>query len=77
MLSELDDSKVYVIGGLVDHNSQKGLCFELAKERGYGHARLPIDEFVKMKTRKVNFAILWVIVRSTPFASFSLPRLLD
>ncbi|CAI4223795.1 unnamed protein product [Auanema sp. JU1783] len=53
VLSTLDDSKVYVIGGIVDHNSQKGLCFELAKQKGYGHARLPIDEFVSMKTRKV------------------------
>lgn len=44
---------MYVIGGLVDHNSQKGLCYELAQKKGYGHARLPIDEFVNMKTRKV------------------------
>ncbi|KAK5985235.1 RNA (Guanine-9-)-methyltransferase domain-containing protein 2 [Trichostrongylus colubriformis] len=53
VLTELDDSKVYVIGGLVDHNSQKGLCLEHAVKFGYGHARLPIDEFVQMKTRKV------------------------
>ncbi|VDL77609.1 unnamed protein product [Nippostrongylus brasiliensis] len=53
VLSELDDSKVYVIGGLVDHNSHKGLCYEQAVRLGYGHARLPIDEFVEMKTRKV------------------------
>ncbi|KAL6739925.1 hypothetical protein Aduo_013322 [Ancylostoma duodenale] len=53
VLSEIDDTKVYVIGGLVDHNSHKGLCLELAVRKGYGHARLPIDEFVEMKTRKV------------------------
>ncbi|EPB80730.1 tRNA (guanine-N(1)-)-methyltransferase [Ancylostoma ceylanicum] len=53
VLSEIDDTKVYVIGGLVDHNSHKGLCLDLAVRKGYGHARLPIDEFVEMKTRKV------------------------
>ena len=49
----LDESKVYVIGGLVDHNNQKGLCYDLAKEKGIGHARLPIGENIDMKTRKV------------------------
>uniref|UniRef100_A0A183FG52 tRNA (guanine(9)-N(1))-methyltransferase n=1 Tax=Heligmosomoides polygyrus TaxID=6339 RepID=A0A183FG52_HELPZ len=53
VLSELEESKVYVIGGLVDHNSHKGLCYEQAVKNGYRHARLPIDEFVEMKTRKV------------------------
>ncbi|KAJ1367481.1 hypothetical protein KIN20_028398 [Parelaphostrongylus tenuis] len=53
VLTHLEDSKVYVIGGLVDHNSEKGLCYELARRKGYAHARLPIDEFVEMKTRKV------------------------
>ncbi|CAD6198065.1 unnamed protein product [Caenorhabditis auriculariae] len=53
VLGTLEDSKVYVIGGLVDHNSQKGLCHKLAVEKGFNHARLPIDEFVNLKTRKV------------------------
>ncbi|KAK3854205.1 hypothetical protein Pcinc_039300 [Petrolisthes cinctipes] len=53
VVTSLDDQCVYVIGGLVDHNLHKGLCLRLAKERGLRHARLPIDEFVKMKTRKV------------------------
>uniref|UniRef100_A0A0K0DAJ3 tRNA (guanine(9)-N(1))-methyltransferase n=1 Tax=Angiostrongylus cantonensis TaxID=6313 RepID=A0A0K0DAJ3_ANGCA len=53
VLTGLEDSKVYVIGGLVDHNSEKGLCYNLAIRKGYAHARLPIDEFVEMKTRKV------------------------
>ncbi|KAK6015213.1 hypothetical protein OSTOST_19365 [Ostertagia ostertagi] len=47
VLTKLDDTKVYVIGGLVDHNSQKGLCFEQAVKNRYDHARLPIDEFVE------------------------------
>ncbi len=45
--------KVYMIGALVDHNLHKGLCFQLAKEAGISHARLPIDHYVKLKTRKV------------------------
>ncbi|XP_068218462.1 tRNA methyltransferase 10 homolog A [Palaemon carinicauda] len=52
-VSSLDNSKVYVIGGLVDHNDHKGLCYKLALEKGISHARLPIDEFIEMKTRKV------------------------
>ncbi|GMT25219.1 hypothetical protein PFISCL1PPCAC_16516 [Pristionchus fissidentatus] len=53
VLTELDDSKAYIIGGLVDHNSHKGVCFAKAQEKGWAHARLPIDEFVKMQSRKV------------------------
>ncbi|XP_078371001.1 tRNA methyltransferase 10 homolog A-like [Oculina patagonica] len=53
VLSEIDESKAYIIGGLVDHNHHKGLCYELAVQRGINHAQLPITEFVKLKSRKV------------------------
>ncbi|KAI3384854.1 hypothetical protein SNEBB_009996 [Seison nebaliae] len=54
VLNELDVSeKIYVIGGLLDHNSHKGHCYKVAKEFGYGHARLPIDQFMILKTRHV------------------------
>ena len=33
--------------------SQKGLCHRLALDKGVNHARLPIDQHVDMKTRKV------------------------
>lgn len=49
----LDEKTVYVIGGLVDHNSRKGLCHELAVKNNWRHARLPIDEFVKLNSRRV------------------------
>jgi len=53
VLTKLDDDKIYIIGGLVDHNAHKGLCLRLAQEKEIEHARLPIDEYVVMKTRKV------------------------
>lgn len=49
----LDERTVYVIGGIVDHNSRKGLCYQLAQANQWRHARLPIDEFIKMNTRRV------------------------
>ncbi|KAG7157556.1 tRNA methyltransferase 10 homolog A-like [Homarus americanus] len=53
VITSLDDTKVYVIGGLVDHNVHKGLCYKLAIEKGIKHAKLPLDDFIEMKTRKV------------------------
>ncbi|XP_067117995.1 RNA (guanine-9-)-methyltransferase domain-containing protein 2 isoform X2 [Osmerus mordax] len=53
VLTELDDNKAYVIGGLVDHNHHKGISFERAKELGIQHAQLPLESFVKMNSRKV------------------------
>ncbi|XP_071387919.1 tRNA methyltransferase 10 homolog A-like [Centroberyx affinis] len=53
VLTELDQSKAYVIGGLVDHNHHKGITFERAKELGIEHAQLPLSSFVKMNSRKV------------------------
>jgi len=52
-LETLENGKNYIIGGLVDHNNHKGLCFRKAKELGIAHARLPIDAFLEMKTRHV------------------------
>ncbi|XP_067944652.1 tRNA methyltransferase 10 homolog A-like [Watersipora subatra] len=53
VLESVDIGKVYVIGGLVDHNSKKGLCYKLAVEKGIAHARLPISEHIQMECRKV------------------------
>uniref|UniRef100_A0A5S6QWZ4 tRNA (guanine(9)-N(1))-methyltransferase n=1 Tax=Trichuris muris TaxID=70415 RepID=A0A5S6QWZ4_TRIMR len=52
-LTELDETKVYVIGGLVDHNHHKGKCLNLAESEGMSHARLPIDEHMNLRTRRV------------------------
>jgi len=53
VLDSLDEEKIYIIGGLVDHNHHKGLCHRMATEKNVAHARLPIGEFVKMNSRKV------------------------
>lgn len=53
VLTELNDSNIYIIGGLVDHNHHKGLCLKRADEQKIKTARLPISEHVSLKTRTV------------------------
>ncbi|KAM4808248.1 tRNA methyltransferase 10 homolog A [Rhinophrynus dorsalis] len=53
VLTELDETKAYIIGGLVDHNHHKGITYKQALELGIGHAQLPLGSFVKMNSRKV------------------------
>jgi len=52
-ITELDLSKVYIIGGIVDHNRLKGITFNKAMGQGIATARLPIDQLCNMKERKV------------------------
>ncbi|TPX55504.1 hypothetical protein PhCBS80983_g05260 [Powellomyces hirtus] len=52
-LTELEEGKFYVIGGLVDKNRHKFLCYERAKELGIKTAKLPISEYLSMQTRQV------------------------
>lgn len=71
-LHELEEDKAYIIGGLVDHNRNKGLCHRLAEEQGIRHARLPIGNCLVMKTRQVLtidqvFAILLRASRGQPW----------
>ncbi|KAJ3207729.1 tRNA (guanine(9)-N(1))-methyltransferase [Dinochytrium kinnereticum] len=53
VLMELDETKAYVIGGIVDRNRHKGLCFSKAAEAGVKTACLPISEYINLSTRKV------------------------
>lgn len=52
-LDELRPHSTYIIGGIVDRNRHKGICYKRAKDRGIKTARLPIGEFMKMESRAV------------------------
>uniref|UniRef100_A0A914MKQ2 tRNA (guanine(9)-N(1))-methyltransferase n=1 Tax=Meloidogyne incognita TaxID=6306 RepID=A0A914MKQ2_MELIC len=53
LLETLNEDKVYIIGGLLDHNHHKGICLKKAEDNGYEHARLPIESFFKLCGRNV------------------------
>lgn len=53
VLQELKPFSTYIIGGLVDKNREKGICYRRATEAGVKTARLPIGEFMDMQSRKV------------------------
>lgn len=52
-LDRLEANTIYVIGGIVDRNREKGLCYNRAKEKKVRTARLPIGEFMAMQSRYV------------------------
>ena len=52
-LSELEPSKAYIIGGIVDRNRYKGLCRTKAESDGIRTARLPIGDYVKLHAAPV------------------------
>ncbi|KAK3690980.1 tRNA (guanine(9)-N(1))-methyltransferase [Vermiconidia calcicola] len=52
-LTELKPYSTYIIGGLVDKNREKGICYKRARQRGVKTAKLPIGEFMEMQSRKV------------------------
>ena len=52
-LERLEPYTSYVIGGIVDRNREKNLCFRRAEERGIKTAKLPIGEYIKMQSRQV------------------------
>lgn len=52
-LERLEPHTTYVIGGLVDKNREKGLCYRRARELGIRTAKLPIGQFMVMQSRTV------------------------
>ncbi|OCT47886.1 tRNA m(1)G methyltransferase domain-containing protein [Cladophialophora carrionii] len=52
-LSTLSPYSTYIVGGLVDKNRHKGICYKTACDRGIKTAKLPIGEFLEMSSRKV------------------------
>jgi tRNA (guanine9-N1)-methyltransferase len=53
VLEKLENGACFVIGGLVDHNSHKGLTYELATKKGIRTAKLPLEENVILASRSV------------------------
>ncbi|KAG8529321.1 uncharacterized protein KY384_005957 [Bacidia gigantensis] len=52
-LTELKARGTYIIGGLVDRNRHKGVCYKKATGRGIRTAKLPIGEYMDMNSRFV------------------------
>jgi tRNA (guanine9-N1)-methyltransferase len=52
-LSTLSPYSTYIVGGLVDKNRHKGICYKTACDRGIKTAKLPIGEYLDMSSRKV------------------------
>ncbi|KAI9676881.1 MAG: hypothetical protein M1817_006720 [Caeruleum heppii] len=52
-LTHLSPHTTYIIGGLVDRNRHKGLCYRTACDRNIPTAKLPIGEYMKMNSRFV------------------------
>ncbi|RYP47457.1 hypothetical protein DL768_006482 [Monosporascus sp. mg162] len=52
-LNCLEPNTCYVIGGIIDKNREKGLCYKIARERNVRTAKLPIGEFMVMQSRHI------------------------
>ena len=52
-LTELRPYSTYIVGGLVDRNRHKGICYKRAMERGVKTAQLPIGDYMQMASRFV------------------------
>jgi tRNA (guanine9-N1)-methyltransferase len=52
-LERLQPYSTYIIGGLVDKNRHKGICYKTACDRGIKTAKLPIGKFMEMQSRFV------------------------
>ncbi|KIW89255.1 uncharacterized protein Z519_10108 [Cladophialophora bantiana CBS 173.52] len=52
-LDTLSPYTTYIVGGLVDKNRHKGICYKTATARGVKTAKLPIGEYLEMTSRKV------------------------
>ncbi|KAL2914065.1 tRNA (guanine(9)-N(1))-methyltransferase [Polyrhizophydium stewartii] len=69
VITQLDPTKVYIVGGIVDRNRHKRLCLGEAEKHGVAHARLPIDSYVAMSARKVltiNHVVEIVVKQGNP-----------
>lgn len=54
-LEDIDQSTVYIIGGLVDESIQKKVTFQKAREYSVKTARLPIQEYMIRRQNEKNY----------------------
>ncbi|KAK8050288.1 hypothetical protein PG994_012018 [Apiospora phragmitis] len=52
-LDRIEPNTSYVVGGIIDRNRHKGLCYKVARERKVRTAKLPIGEFMVLLDRHV------------------------
>ena len=52
-LEALSPYSTYIIGGIVDKNRHKGICYKKAMDHGVKTAKLPIGDYLQMSTRTV------------------------
>lgn len=52
-LDRLEPNTTYVIGGIIDKNREKGLCYRIAREKKVRTAKLPIGEYMVLQHRHV------------------------
>ncbi len=52
-LTELRPYSTYIIGGIVDKNRHKGICYKRAMDQSMKTAKLPIGDYIKMTSRFV------------------------
>ncbi|KAI0017101.1 hypothetical protein F4780DRAFT_772515 [Xylariomycetidae sp. FL0641] len=52
-LDRLEPNTCYVVGGIIDKNREKGLCYKIAREKNVRTAKLPIGEFMVLHSRHV------------------------
>lgn len=52
-LEALEEGMTYVVGGIVDKNRHKLLCYNKAKKLGIPARRLPLDEYINLAGRRV------------------------
>lgn len=53
ILTELKPYCTYIIGGLVDKNRHKAVCYKSAVAKGIKTAKLPIGDYIQMSSRQV------------------------
>lgn len=53
VLDRLEPNTNYVIGGIIDRNRHKGLCYKIAREKNVRTAKLPIGEYMVLQDRHV------------------------